>query len=109
MIVHLAYGGIADERAEQRDEKPNRGAEDRGPVLPAGPRDATPCGMDTKVDGASINFPEGVSMVPLSTFGETFVKFRSQKRAQGGVRDVSGAKVPVEKKNRKVNKILPKG
>jgi hypothetical protein len=35
-----------------------------------------PClGGDTKFDGASINFLESVSMVPLSTFGETFVKF----------------------------------
>ena len=31
--------------------------------------------MDPKVDGASINFPESVSMVPLSTFVETFAKF----------------------------------
>jgi hypothetical protein len=30
--------------------------------------------MDPKVDGASINFPESVSMVPLSTFVETFAK-----------------------------------
>ena len=32
-------------------------------------------GGDTKVDDASINFPESVSMVPLSTFVETFAKF----------------------------------
>jgi len=32
-------------------------------------------GIDEKFDGASINFLESVSMVPLSTFGETFAKF----------------------------------
>ena len=36
---------------------------------------ASTLGMDPKVDGASINFPESVSMVPLSTFVETFAKF----------------------------------
>jgi hypothetical protein len=36
---------------------------------------ASDIGGDTKVDGASINFPESVSMVPLSTFVETFAKF----------------------------------
>ena len=35
------------------------------------------CGfaLGQKSDGASIYFRESVSMVPLSTFGETFVKF----------------------------------
>ena len=32
-------------------------------------------GLDTSFDGASINFLESVSMVPLSTFGKTFAKF----------------------------------
>ena len=32
-------------------------------------------GLDTSFDGASINFLESVSMVPLSTFVETFAKF----------------------------------
>ena len=31
--------------------------------------------LGEKFDGASINFRESVSMVPLSTFGKTFVKF----------------------------------
>ena len=35
----------------------------------------TDLGGDRKVDGASINFLASVSMVPLSTFVETFAKF----------------------------------
>ena len=41
-------------------------------------------------DGASINFLESVSMVPLSTFGETFAKFAqiSLKKKGRGVSEV---------------------
>ena len=49
-----------------RTESPlSRGTRERG----------TGIGLDEKFDGVSINFLESVSMVPLSTFVETFAKF----------------------------------
>ena len=47
----------------------------RADSLRACTSDGRPVGLDTSFDGASINFLESVSMVPLSTFVETFAKF----------------------------------